>query len=211
MRAAWDRQRDIACCVAPGHGGPTEAFAVPLATARRLLCDAAIEGIIFDRDGNPLELGRQLRFPNRRQRRALWLRDGGCRFPGCTHRGWLDAHHIIHWIDQGDTLLFNLVLLCRTHHRVVHEAGWQLVGNPGGDLTFVRPNGTRIDAAPPVFHGCADDVDDLGHTEADGRSRWEGDDLDLDYAISALLDNDDLRQRRRDAAEAASSTSTECS
>ena len=64
---------------------------------------------------------RRVRFPPA-IRRALNARDARCRFPGCTARH-CDAHHITHWADGGGTSLDNLLLLCRRHHRLVHEGG----------------------------------------------------------------------------------------
>lgn len=83
-------------------------------------------------------------------RRAVVVRDGRCRFPGCDRPPpWCDAHHVIHWADGGPTALSNLVLLCRRHHRLVHEGGFGLEMN-GSRPTFRRPDGTMLeDRAPP--------------------------------------------------------------
>jgi hypothetical protein len=106
---------------------------IPAETARRLACDAAITPII---DG---EADRTSRVVPRATRRALIARDKGCRFPGCDcPPAWTDAHHVKHWADGGATTLDNLILLCRRHHRLVHEEGWtlelaqdrELVANP---------------------------------------------------------------------------------
>ncbi|MCU1387977.1 MAG: hypothetical protein JWL72_1315, partial [Ilumatobacteraceae bacterium] len=79
----------------------------------------------------------------------------GCRFPGCQHTAWVDAHHIVHWLDHGSTVESNLICLCRTHHRLMHEGGWTITGDPRGDLWFHRPDGT-IQPAGPIR---VDDVD----------------------------------------------------
>ncbi|MFO0748461.1 MAG: HNH endonuclease signature motif containing protein [Myxococcota bacterium] len=76
-------------------------------------------------------------------RRALHVRDGHCRFPGCSNRRWLDAHHIEHWADGGATSRENLLLLCTAHHRLVHEGGFR-VERAAGDLVFLRPDGTAL-------------------------------------------------------------------
>ena len=75
----------------------------------------------------PLEVGRATRVIQPAQRTALAVRDGGCVFPHCQRPlAWCDAHHLRHWLHGGPTDLANLALLCRAHHRAVHEGGWQL-------------------------------------------------------------------------------------
>jgi hypothetical protein len=70
----------------------------------------------------PLEVGRASRVVQPAQRTALAVRDGGCVFPDCTRPlAWCEAHHLRHWLHGGPTDLANLALLCRTHHRAVHE------------------------------------------------------------------------------------------
>ena len=64
--------------------------------------------------------------------------DRSGRFPGCTARR-CDAHHVEHWIDGGATTLDNLVLLCRRHHRAVHEGGFEVRQHRDGTTTFLRP------------------------------------------------------------------------
>lgn len=84
-------------------------------------------------------------------RRAVIARDGGCAFPGCDRPAhWCDCHHIIYWADGGPTMLDNLILQCRFHHRLVHEGGWTIHRTPGGRPIFYRPDGTRhITGTPP--------------------------------------------------------------
>ena len=76
-------------------------------------------------DGSVLDVGRKTRTVPPAIRRALDHRGGGCRFPGCGLR-FCDAHHIKHWADGGETRLDQLVLLCRRHHRAVHEEGFRV-------------------------------------------------------------------------------------
>jgi hypothetical protein len=84
----------------------------------------------------PLDVGRTTRVVQPAQRVALAVRDGGCVFPGCDRPlAWCEAHHLVHWLDGGPTDLDNLVLLCRAHHRAVHEGGWRLQRQPDGRLT----------------------------------------------------------------------------
>jgi 5-methylcytosine-specific restriction endonuclease McrA len=111
---------------------------------RRLSCDALVRRVRDGVDG-ALDGGRARRTLTRKQRRALVRRDGDqCRFPGCTSRHYLHAHHIWHWTDGGPTDLANLVLLCPFHHKLVHEGGWQVDGDANEELTFVGPDGKRL-------------------------------------------------------------------
>jgi hypothetical protein len=114
---------------------------VPAETVRRLACDAALTRVTLDDDGSPIDVGKTARTVSAVQRRALVVRDRGCRFPGCDRPPeWTDAHHLRHWADGGETTLDNLVLLCRPHHRMVHEEGWRLERTPeGGGLNAVPP------------------------------------------------------------------------
>ena len=125
-------------------GGPS----VCVDTARRACCDAVVQAFVHGKDGQALALGRTTRTPNRAQRRALHVRDGGCAFPGCTAGHWLDAHHIVHWTAGGDTDLDNMVLLCRHHHRLHHEGGY-VVATVDGRPRFHRPDGTAIRPPDP--------------------------------------------------------------
>jgi len=96
--------------------GPIEAE-----TAQRLMCTATLQGVVVDRHGGVLALGRTKRLATRAQRRALRVRDHGtCQFPGCHRNNRLDAHHIIAWAYGGPTDLDNMLLLCRRHHTFVH-------------------------------------------------------------------------------------------
>jgi len=112
---------------------------VTAATARRIACDASIVRLHEHEGGEPLSIGRKSRAIPPAIRRALRARDDGCRFPGCTHRSFLDGHHIEHWADGGETRLDNLVQLCRHHHRLVHEGGYQCNKDEQGNLQFRDP------------------------------------------------------------------------
>ncbi|GAA3461510.1 DUF222 domain-containing protein [Saccharothrix longispora] len=109
------------------------------AQARRIACDAKIVPVVLGGDSEVLDLGRAKRTVSVAQRRALHARDRGCAFPDC-HRPpkWCDAHHIQHWADGGPTDLSNLVLLCRTHHSLIHHSQWQIT-TTGGTPTFIPP------------------------------------------------------------------------
>jgi hypothetical protein len=89
----------------------------------------------------PLEVGRATRVVSPAQRAALIVRDGGCVVPDCDRPPpWCDAHHLVHWLDGGPTDLPNLALLCRAHHRAVHEGGWRLIRDPDGGLIASPPH-----------------------------------------------------------------------
>ncbi|HVR71113.1 MAG TPA: DUF222 domain-containing protein [Vicinamibacteria bacterium] len=107
-----------------------------------------------------LDVGRRRRTVPARMRRALEVRDGGrCRFPGCESRR-CDAHHVRHWSRGGETNLENLVLLCRFHHRLVHEGRYRVElrrrGGDGGDgrcvttVRFRRPDGREVPDHPRI-------------------------------------------------------------
>jgi hypothetical protein len=120
---------------------------IPAGEARGIACDAGVIPVVMGGDGEVLDIGRASRVVPVGMRRALNLRDGGCRFAGCDRpASWCDAHHIRHWVDGGDTNLPNLILLCAAHHSLIHE-GWRLVGDPNGTVWFHRPDGTQLDLA----------------------------------------------------------------
>ncbi|MGZ4797696.1 MAG: DUF222 domain-containing protein [Acidimicrobiia bacterium] len=110
----------------------------------RMLCDCSVSRVVTGPAGLPIDVGRQTRTVRHHERRALVVRDGGCRFPGCDRPpGWTDAHHVVHWRNGGRTDLANLVLLCSHHHHVVHQPGW-IVKFDGRDLRVVAPDGIEI-------------------------------------------------------------------
>lgn len=112
--------------------------------ARRVACDAGITRVIVGPASEPLDVGRRTRTISAAQRKALNLRDTECRFPGCDRPPpWCDGHHIRHWVDGGPTNLDNLVLLCRRHHRLVHEGGFG-VRCDAERLVFTRPDRSEI-------------------------------------------------------------------
>ena len=97
----------------------------------------------------PLEVGRTSRVVSAAQRTALMVRDGGCVVAGCDRPpAWCEAHHLRHWLHGGPTDLDNLALLCRAHHRAVHEGGWRLARDPDGRLTATPPHRKPHQRAP---------------------------------------------------------------
>ena len=131
-----------ALCDVPESSGAEfdDGRVVAVETARRLGCDGALIGVVEGEKGEPLAVGRRTRAVPPAIRRALRVRDGGCRFPGCDRSRFVHAHHIRHWADGGETRLDNLVTLCSQHHRLVHEGGYGVRMN-NGEIEFMRPNG----------------------------------------------------------------------
>jgi hypothetical protein len=118
-------------------------------TVRRLACDATIILAIDDEDGHTMYEGRQRRYPTETQRREVMRRDRHCRFPGCAHATFVNAHHIRWWRrDRGPTDLENLGLLCEHHHHLVHSKQWTMSGNANEELTFVGPKGRVMTSRP---------------------------------------------------------------
>ena len=118
-------------------------------TARRMACDAATVTMHHGPGGEILDVGRRTRTISPALRRALSVRDRQCRFPGCGNRR-CDSHHIEHWADGGRTALDNLVLLCRRHHRAVHEEGFRVTIDAAGGAQFLQPDGRPLTEAPPA-------------------------------------------------------------
>ena len=114
----------------------------------RLACDSNISRILLDSDSMVIDVGRSKRVVSEPTRRALWVRDGSCRWPGCDRAASLtSAHHLVHWMRGGATDLDNLVLLCRRHHWMVHEGDWQIVRDEDGNLLTIPPT---VTFGPPV-------------------------------------------------------------
>ena len=136
------------------HGGIGRSD-VPIDTIKRLTCDGSLITVVEDEEGAPLDVGRKRRTVTTALRRALWSRDRHCTFPGCHNRCYLDAHHIEHWTDGGETSLDNLTLLCTHHHTLLHEGGFKIRRGDGANC-FQRPDGRVI----PRFGYRLDDLRD---------------------------------------------------
>ncbi len=191
------RRRRTAC---PGPAGGQSALDeaggihVSAETARRLACDAATVTMRHGPAGEVLDVGRRTRTISPALRRALAARDRHCRFPGCAVTR-CDAHHIEHWAQGGATALGNLVLLCRRHHRAVHEEGFRVALDAAGEARFLRPDGRPLPEAPalPAVTGAplapvTARLDRAGirigpHTATPA---WRGERLDVDWAVSVL-------------------------
>jgi hypothetical protein len=173
-------------------------------TSRRIACDAGLVTITHAPDGSVLGAGRRTRTIPPSLRRALEARDRGCRFPGCGRR-FTDAHHVKHWADGGETNLRNCCLLCRVHHRAVHEGGVRICIDLDGQVVFFTPRGKalfdvpriggRLGAAGPVIGGDASKLPRLRDRDDDvpwefrpgyrsGASRWKRD-YEVPWAVEA--------------------------
>lgn len=128
----------------PGWPGGEIRGAGPVVaeTARRLACDAVVIENVLGADGALVSAERRGKTVPAPVRRGLIARDEGCRFPGCDRTvEWCDGHHLV-WRSHGGTHdLFQLLLLCRLHHRFVHEGGWTIERTGDGELEFVPPGG----------------------------------------------------------------------
>jgi 5-methylcytosine-specific restriction endonuclease McrA len=133
---------------APGQSVLQGGTHVPAETSRRLACDASRVVMRHDADGRIVEVGARTRTIPPAIRRALHHRDHGCRFPGCGV-SFGQGHHLRHWAQGGPTTLSNLAMLCRRHHRAVHEEGYQVERQPDGELRFRRPDGRPLPDVPP--------------------------------------------------------------
>jgi len=181
---------------------------LPAETVRRLACDASIVSVLEDAEGEPLNVGRKTRSIPPALRRALNARDRGCRFPGCSNTRHVDAHHVRHWSNGGETKLSNLVQLCRFHHRQVHEGRVVVQTLDDGALRFVRPDGESFDSVAPEHTHPLSDWQQLPveharqgiridkNTAATG---WRGETMDYGLAIEVLLQH--ARRDRRVSAE----------
>ena len=150
----------------------------PIESVRRMCCDGSLIPLVENAKGEPLNVGRKVRTITTAIRRALWARDKGCGFPGCSHDRFVDAHHIQHWADGGETSVENLVLLCSTHHKLVHEGGYSIQRDQAGDLFFRRPDGKAV---PYCGYNLDDQVESDVDVVADGS--------ELDPAVTEYIKN----------------------
>jgi hypothetical protein len=168
-------------------------------TSRRICCDAGISPISIDKNGEPLNIGRKTRAIPPAMRRALRTRDKGCRFPGCTHQYLIDGHSIKHWSDGGETSLDNLVLLCRHHHRLVHEGGFGCEKDQNGNIVFSDQRGmplggsgavTELRTSPAAQRRIKERLEDLHIDARTCVSRWYGEQMDYSIATGHLWRRD---------------------
>ena len=176
-------------------------------TARRLACDASLVTVLEDDKGQVLNVGRRSRTVPAHIDRALKQRDKTCRFPGCCESRYVDAHHIQHWADGGETSLDNLLTLCRYHHRQLHGGVFSVrVDSSGSESLFVfsTPSGEQIENAYyPQFPN--DSAESSARTlraiapSVDARTavtHWRGESCDYGMAVEGLLWRDRGRSDR---------------
>lgn len=148
-------------------------------TSGRILCDAGVVAVLDDADGKPLDVGRKRRVFSGALRRALLARDGGCRFPGCTHTRYLHGHHLRHWVDGGPTSLENALTLCTRHHTLIHEGGFRVIADRDR-VRFLRPDGREVGAGPGASPVPLPALATLPPT-------WDGDAVDYDAAVECVM------------------------
>jgi len=179
----------------PGQSILEDGARVSAETSRRLERDASRVVMQHRLDGRVVEVAARTRTIPPALRRALHHRDRGCRFPGCGLR-FGQGHHIRHWAQGGaPTTLSNLALLCRRHHRAVHEEGYEVDRQPDGELRFRRPDGRPLPEVPPSPKVPRDPVNVLrAQHAAEGRvlhartatPSWLGERLNVAWAIDVL-------------------------
>ncbi len=151
---------------------------IPVETARRLSCSCKVVTALTNK-GEPLSIGRSSRAIPTAIKRALDIRDSCCVFPGCDCHKHLDAHHIQHWANDGDTSLWNLVKVCHHHHTLLHEGQYSVERLADGELLFKRPDGSVIEYLK------AGVGKKLPATPSEPWA-WGGDSMDYDLALFAL-------------------------
>ena len=159
--------------------------------SRRLLCDGGVVSMLEDERGKTIDVGRKTRTIPAALRRALDARDGGCRFPGCRNRIFTDAHHVEHWLDGGETNLDNTILLCRRHHRYIHEYGFSLehlddelvVRDPAGRVLPSQGPRREVTVDLAAMAGAWSGRPVTSDVNAPG---WDGQPPDYDLCIAAL-------------------------
>ena len=188
---------DMETLKADGTGAESaidDAGNVSAEASRRLSCDAGVVNWLENNKGEPLCIGRKTRSIPPAIRRALKRRDQGCRFPGCTCTRFVDAHHIIHWADGGETSMENLVLLCRRHHRQVHEGGFGLHTQTDGQICFTDPQGRYLPQAGDTRSRgnvfalmTGNDRVGIQITPFTGECLWDGESMDDNDAMTCML------------------------
>ncbi len=168
---------------------------LPAETLRRIACDCGLVATRTDDDGSVLDVGRRTRSIPPAIRRALWLRDRGCRFPGCGHTRFLHGHHVQHWMTGGETKLSNLVLLCTRHHRLLHEGKCSIEHVGDAEVVFHMADGKCLPGVPAALQ-VENAVEELRIWAAEHGVEigpetnfpwWDGSVPDYDWIIGSLF------------------------
>jgi hypothetical protein len=165
-------------------GGPDSYIenevALPVPAARRLSCSCNKVTAIVN-GSEPLNIGRSTRAIPTGIRRALAIRDTHCMFPGCDCTKYLDAHHIVHWSNGGETSMDNLMRVCHYHHVLLHEGGYNATRLATGELLFYKPDGSilKTNMEPAKSN-------DTINPSAEPMWHWSGDSMDYSMALYGI-------------------------
>src|SRR5579862_303324 len=189
-RNGGDRHQIVVHVDADGRCELADGAPLATDTALRLACDSSVVAL-HESGTQALSLGRKRRTVSPALRRALGVRDRGCRFPGCERTRFVDAHHVRHWSRGGETSLDNLVTLCRRHHRLVHERGNSVKVGNDGEARFADAQGDAIPNVPrsPPSHRDAladDNRRRRVHVDSSTCRNGTGDRMDLGCAVAAI-------------------------
>ena len=183
--------------------------AIAAETARRLCCDTGIVPVVDGPNGEPLSVGRRTRSIPPAVRRALSNRDRRCRFPGCTATQSLRGHHVQHWAEGGETSLDNLILLCPTHHRLVHKGGFDVQRIDDGAFRFTNACGVAI-RPPQRWETSSPDTIVVRNASLGpaidcetATAHWHGERIDYDHALMVAMASWDSGDTRPEAGPAA--------
>src|SRR5512138_2363256 len=173
-----------------GPDGAREAYLddgtrVSAETFRRVSCDSTFVAVTTGADGRVLDVGRKTRAVPVAIRRALWSRDRGCRFPMCSNRRFVHAHHVEHWAQGGETSLDNLILLCSFHHRLLHEGGFKMSVTADGAARFFTSRDREIAFVPEVPPEPAAPPPAVADPDVN-LCAWDGEPVDYDETVDAM-------------------------
>ncbi|WP_406027396.1 HNH endonuclease [Nocardioides sp. NBC_00850] len=112
---------------------------ITAAEARRMACNADLVPVVLGTDSEILDFGRTARLAYPIQHKALRLRDKCCQAEDCdAPAAWTEAHHLKPWSEGGLTNLANMVLLCASDHRRIHDPNYAYERLPDGRIRFTR-------------------------------------------------------------------------
>lgn len=119
-----------------------DSTALPAWLAAQHSCDTGTIECTVDREGNPLDLGREERLFSTKQKLVLAIRDGGCRWENCDRpASYCESHHVDPYADGGRTDVDRGILLCRWHHMELHHGGWRITRDGRADFVLHPPPG----------------------------------------------------------------------